>query len=159
MAASDIFYDKNVLTLKSVKWLPENSMVQSWSSTTQKGVILYEKETNLNGDVLELTFVVSDSAEDGEYSIGLACKMTENGEQKTVAVKEGIITVKNYIRGDMDGDGEVTDRDAIYLLYNVYFPEDFPIYQTCDFDNDGEVTDRDAIYLLYYVYFPEDFPV
>ena len=28
---------------------------------------------------------------------------------------------------DFDGDGELTDGDAIYLLFYTYFPTDYPL--------------------------------
>lgn len=64
-----------------------------------------------------------------------------------------------YIKGDVNGDGYVTDADAVHLLYYTIFPEDYPINQPADFDGDGYVTDADAVYLLYYTIFPEDYPL
>ena len=64
-----------------------------------------------------------------------------------------------HIPGDLNGDGEVTDEDAIYLLFYTFFPEDYPLNQDGDFNGDGEVTDEDAIYILFYTFFPEDYPI
>lgn len=64
-----------------------------------------------------------------------------------------------YIKGDVNGDGYVTDADAVHLLYYTIFPEDYPINQPADFNGDGYVTDADAVYLLYYTIFPEDYPL
>lgn len=63
------------------------------------------------------------------------------------------------LRGDMNGDGLVTDADAIYLLYHTFFPEDYPLTQDGDFNGDNAVTDADAIYLLYHTFFPADYPL
>ena len=63
------------------------------------------------------------------------------------------------IKGDINGDKEITDQDAIYLLFSYYFPDKYPVDQPCDFNKDGEVTDQDAIYLLFHYYFPDKYPI
>ena len=74
----------------------------------------------------------------------------------TVALAQQHITV-----GDVNGDGEVTDADAVHLLYYTFFgDEEYPLNQPCDFNGDGEVTDADAVYLLYYTFFgAEEYPL
>ena len=60
---------------------------------------------------------------------------------------------------DFNGDGELTDADAIYLLRHTLFPEQFAVSGNADCNGDGEVTDADAIYLLRHTLFPEQFPL
>lgn len=60
---------------------------------------------------------------------------------------------------DLNGDEIFDDQDAIYLLFNFYFPDKYPVERNCDFDNSDSITDQDAIYLLYYYYFPDKYPV
>lgn len=64
-----------------------------------------------------------------------------------------------YKTGDVTGDEEVTDADAIYLLYATFNAEKYPLNQEADYNKDGEVTDADAIYLLYATFNPEKYPL
>ena len=66
-----------------------------------------------------------------------------------------------FIAGDFTGDNEVTDEDAIYLLWHTLFPEKYPLasYGSGDLTGDGLITDEDAIYLLWHTLFPEKYPL
>ena len=60
---------------------------------------------------------------------------------------------------DLDGNGELTTDDAVYLLLYVMFDEDeypLPAGANVDYDGDGRETTDDAVYLLLYVMFGED---
>ncbi len=61
--------------------------------------------------------------------------------------------------GDTNGDGSVTDADAIYLLYHTLLPELYPVRISCDYNGDGNVNDADAIYLLYHTLLPDLYPL
>ena len=65
------------------------------------------------------------------------------------------------IVGDLNGDGFVSDADAIYLLMYTFFPDMYPVSEEAntDFDGDGFVSDADAIYLLMYTFFPDMYPL
>ena len=63
------------------------------------------------------------------------------------------------VLGDFDGDGNVTSDDAVYLLRNTLFPNQYPVSGFADFDNDGSITSDDAVYLLRYTLFPAQYPI
>lgn len=69
------------------------------------------------------------------------------------------INEETYIKGDVNNDGAVTDQDAIYLLFNFFFGDTYPVNQPCDFNADGSVTDQDAIYLLFHFFFSDAYPL
>lgn len=63
-----------------------------------------------------------------------------------------------YHHGDVNSDGVVDSRDAIYTLYNVLLgEEDYPAEQSLDFNGDASMDSRDALYVLY-AYMNEDDP-
>ncbi len=55
-----------------------------------------------------------------------------------------------YIQGDVNSDGEVSEDDALYLLYHSIYPEDYPIVQDGNLDQDeaNMISVKDAYYLL-----------
>jgi hypothetical protein len=92
----------------------------------------------------------------GEYAF--------TGWDKEVAPCNGSATYTaqyqlSFYRGDVNHDGKVTEDDGIYLLWHIFFPEDYPVYVQNDLNGDGVVTEDDGIYLLWYVFFPEDYPL
>ncbi|MBQ2825680.1 MAG: extracellular solute-binding protein [Clostridia bacterium] len=40
------------------------------------------------------------------------------------------------LRADLNGDGKVDSDDAVYLLYHVYFPEQYPVHEIADPDHE-----------------------
>ncbi len=64
-----------------------------------------------------------------------------------------------YALGDLDRNDSLDENDAIYLLWHVFFPEEYPIYAWADFDKSGAVDENDGIYLLWHVFFPEEYPL
>lgn len=81
---------------------------------------------------------------------------THNYDENYICTECGDV---DYVPGDIDGVDGVTDADAEYLLMFTFFPEDYPVNQTCDFNGDGKINDADAEHLLMYTFFPEDYPL
>lgn len=161
LAVSDVTFDLETLALLGGEWKVDGAVLSSWDENTGKGVVTLSKATDLNGEeIFVLTFHIDDAADEGFYSISLKVSAKDAGNTAlNVYTVSGGVTVKNYVVGDVNGDGEITDEDAIYLLFYTFFPEDYPVNQPCDFNGDGEVTDEDAIYILFYTFFPEDYPL
>lgn len=61
--------------------------------------------------------------------------------------------------GDINKDGKINDRDAVYLLGHTLFADLYPFEGTADMNGDGKVNDRDAVYLLGYTLFPNLYPL
>lgn len=62
-------------------------------------------------------------------------------------------------RGDLNGDGKVTDLDVSALLRHILFPARYEIIGDADFNKDGKLTDADAGYLLKHTLFPTRYPL
>ncbi|MBR0466771.1 MAG: SH3 domain-containing protein [Clostridia bacterium] len=128
------------------------------ATCTEKGegirtcTVCGKKET-VTFEILPHTFGTwSISKDDGEFvTYERKCSVCGKTEQK--------IYKKGSKNPDVNGDGTVTDQDAIYLLFHFYFPDDYPAAIDCDFNGDGQMTDQDAIYLLFYFYFPDKYPI
>ena len=61
--------------------------------------------------------------------------------------------------GDVDTNGNIDVDDVLALLWNVLFPEDYPIEVDADFDHNGITDVDDVLTLLWHVLFPEDYPL
>ena len=63
--------------------------------------------------------------------------------------------VKIGKKGDLTGDGMVTETDAIYLIWHTLFPKVYPLdTHMADFNGDGDITAEDALPLLWKALFP-----
>lgn len=106
-----------------------------------------------NGAIAELTFRILDQAKTGNYTIQANHVEARNASGAKLSFQNASaqITVYDYLPGDLDGDGEVTDWDGILL--NRYLAGWSVSIRTAaaDVDGDGEVTDWDGILLDRYL--------
>ena len=65
----------------------------------------------------------------------------------------------DVLRGDVNGDGNLTNADAVYLLRNIMLGDSYPINQSADMNGDGSVTNADAVYLLRYIMLGDSYPL
>ena len=65
----------------------------------------------------------------------------------------------SQIPGAIDGSQNVDVDDVLALLWNVLFPDDYPIDAQADFDGNGATDEDDVLALLWHVLFPDDYPL
>ena len=93
-------------------------------------------------------------AVDGEYPIYRYVHDLNSQNRISLVGEE-----EEILRGDMNGDGVVSDADALYLLRHTLFETRYPINQSGDVNGDNVVTDADALYLLRFTLFAERYPL
>ena len=127
------------------------------SSVTLKATEGYEY--SLDGKAWHSSNVFDGLKDDTEYTFYQRIAETETSYASECSAGLKVKTDKAYTAGELDGDGKITDKDAIYLLMHCYFPGDYPVDQPCDYNGDGIINDKDAVYLLMHCYFPNDYPI
>lgn len=147
-AGNDIIENATIKSGYDVKLIDENNEENSITCFPGKKI----KLSDIEKKYMHKVTLYTDEAMTKEFDTTTA--ITDN---MTLYVKLGE-EIKS-IPGDVTGDDKVTDDDAIYLMYHIFFADDYPVEQDCDFNNDGKVTDDDVIYLMFHIFFPEEYPI
>ncbi|MCR5693425.1 MAG: Ig-like domain-containing protein [Clostridia bacterium] len=155
-----IYYDANAFSVESIEDLgllngfttpPQNlksPFILRWADP-----LAAENNTG-NGDIARITFKVLDGASVGSHEISVEPveSFNFNGEKLQFLGAATNITVKNRLYGDADGDGEITDWDAILFdRYLANWTVENIDEGALDIDRDGEISDWDAILLKRYL--------
>lgn len=109
------------------------------------------------GCILELTFRVADTVAVGDYSISLSYQKDDvldgNLEGIDLTLQDGTVSVVEFTRGDIDGDGVIGMKDLGTL--RKYFAGGYDagnfVMEAADLDGDGVVTMKDLGVLRRYL--------
>ena len=147
--------------LKYSQAKPSVPIIADCTETTITLIPISNGEYSLDNVNWQQSYVFSGLLPGTEYTIYQRCAETST---HFVSETSEVLIVKTveqpaYILGDVNNDNEITDADALYLLYHTIFGESYPIEQHCDYNNDGAVTDADALYLLYHTIFGDSYPL
>ena len=146
--------------------MAENALIDTcafYNCTALERIVLPDTVTAIGsqafcGDTALAEIVIPDTVVSFDENIFEQC-----GEQLTVicsdssaaaayAEQYGIAhsaPVSAPVRGDFDGDGRLSNSDAVYLLRTVMIGEEYyPIAQSGDVNGDGKTDSADAVYLL-----------
>ncbi len=107
--------------------------------------------TDNDGVVLTIQAHVADNIAEGEYAIGVQNPLIVNtdGTKPTVQSTQSKITIVDYTKGDVDGDGVIDLADAV-LIINHYVGKPVAKFneKAADVDGDGVVDLADAVRII-----------
>ena len=94
---------------------------------------------------------MDDNIIEGEYAIGVQSPLIVNtdGTKPAIQSTQSKITIEDYIKGDVDGDGVIDLADAVLIInYYVGKPVSKFVEKAADVDGDGEVDVADAVRIV-----------
>ena len=109
-----------------------------------------------NGHILTLTFEIPEDAEEREYEVNLSYKpgaICDNDMNNVdFAITNGVITVKNFTPGDVNGDDKIDVKDIIILRRFIAGGYDISYVEAAvDINKDGSNDVKDIITLRRYI--------
>jgi len=123
------------------------------SNTYKVGVASLSSKALADNDGLVLTIQahVADNIAEGEYAIGVQSPLIVNtdGTKPAVQSTQSKITIEDYTKGDVDGDGVIDLADAV-LVINHYVGKPVAKFneKAADVDGDGVIDLADAVRII-----------
>ena len=158
---------ENTAEAGGLVYVQKGGEMNAFGTTTFKGSTLAGESTKGGAIYMEggaKVYIGSDvqfdenTATEGNdiYAVEESNLFVSGGTYPDIAYGEGY----KVMLGDLNYDEVVDDKDAIYLLFSVYFENEYPQNQYCNFNHKVSGTGvDDAVYLLYHVYFPQYYPI
>ena len=118
-------------------------------------IICYSTKNNTftgnSGDLFSLSLIVGPELTDGDYEI--TATNIELSDKTGTAYPgqdvKGVITVKSYMPGDVDGNGQHSINDVVCIInYVLNRPNTTFIEAAADLDGNGEISVNDAVLLI-----------
>ena len=147
------FYKNSVVTIEAAGM---TKIVIKCNNLTYANQLMasFSADVNATQDVSEVTIVFAEPVD--SFTVTLS-----GGQVRVNSI--GVYFVDESgdegLAGDIDGNGTVSNDDVIALMWNVLFPEQYPLEGNVDMNKDGSVDNNDVIALMWYVLFPEQYPL
>ena len=118
-------------------------------------IICYSTKNNTftgnGGELFSLLLIVSSELVDGDYEI--TATNIELSDKTGTAYSgqdvKGVVTVKSYMLGDVDGNGQHSINDVVCIInYVLNRPNTTFIEAAADMDGNGEISMNDAVLLI-----------
>jgi hypothetical protein len=108
-----------------------------------------------DGAICTLTMNIPENIVANDYVVKILnaqYTLSTDATQMTMPEVVSLLKVKDYIKGDVNNDGEVDVADAVCIVNHVV-GKDTPVYisAAADVNNDGDVDIADAVYIVNYI--------
>lgn len=147
-------YDDAKLTLEGGQWLLDADQTALSDVDVESGLAVWSgnRVEAVNGDVFTAEFRLNESVTP-ETEITVSCTVTARAKGSLVAGLNAStpVTVSTYIPGDINGDGNVNNRDAARLMQHLAGWDVEYVAAALDVNIDGIVNNRDAVRLMQYL--------
>ena len=145
-------YDHSLLTLEDYSCPSQDFAQGDWTvgiGQGEKALWLQPEDTQAEGEILKLSFRVSQDAGLGEIPIALTEIAAVNAQAEEVEVSgvSGGIAVSLGLPGDINGDGQVTNADLLRLRRYLSGQAVSAETGNADLNNDGRVDLKDLMLL------------
>lgn len=124
-------------------------------------------ENNVVSDGI-LTIVklrIKDNVADGTYNL-IACSDAKNtiSLEGPVNVSDGIasVSISNYLLGDANGDGQITNADLLIMKRYIFNKNTYPLpcpMNVVDINGDNECTNADILRVCRYIFNKDKYPL
>ena len=107
--------------------------------------------TGNGGELFSLLLIVSSELVDGDYEITATNidLSDKTGTAYSGQDVKGVVTVKSYMLGDVDGNGQHSINDVVCIInYVLNRPNTTFIEAAADMDGNGEISVNDAVLLI-----------
>ena len=104
---------------------------------------------------------ISGIDEDDISEIRLTYYIKVRGFDNIMDVTVGFVGIEDpTLPGDADGDGKITNSDALLIFRYIFNPEKYPLNAAAlDTDGDGELTNADALKVFRNIFNPGKYPL
>ncbi len=153
-----ITYDESVLTLIEVKdtelisgALHSDNLSSPYQLTWANDTV--REDIIENGTVAVLVFKIADNTADGDYSVSVSYDyenydiINYNGSSVYFNTVEGVVSIRDFLYGDVNNDGRVNNLDRQILTRHLAkwtaYPASMVDMNAADVNNDGNVNNLD----------------
>ena len=146
-AVVDMQYDTSVLELVAWNGGVFDGVVLTPNGATVNIAWSADADNYVDGTMARFTFRLKDGVTPGSTAVSVSYTTAINaaGEQQLFLTNDRVVGIYANVRGDADGDGQVSTRDLAEMIQDLNGWDVQVVPELLDVDADGKTTNRDYV--------------